>query len=113
MDLDDLFSGGEKSLLFCFMVMRIAVKSLEALNECLFTISRSSATWRCFCIVLHIAHRSILIRYELPKILIIHGSNLYIAIAARAEELLGQPMYTMLHQSKVDATPHPWEACPV
>ena len=63
--------------------------------------------------LVHIAHRSISIRYELPKILIIHGSNLYIAVAARAEELLGQPMHTMLHQSKVDATPHPWEACPV
>ena len=29
------------------------------------------------------------------------------------EELLGQPMHAMLFHSRADATPHPWDACPV
>jgi PAS domain-containing protein len=186
------YSGGEKSLLFWLMVMRVADQINTSFKRVLFFGHLSLCCYLgMLAYLLYVEHRSLSIHYELPKILVIYGSNLYIAITARTseqyrnhttsairvardlilqlneksrqleeskatveqlsrqnelilhsagegiygldlhgratfvnpavahmtgytiEELLGQPMHTMLHQSKVDATPHPWEACPV
>jgi PAS domain S-box-containing protein len=81
------FSGGEKSLFFWLMVMRVADQINTSFKRVLFFGHLS-----LFCYLgmlmylLHVEHRPLLVRHELPKILIIYGSNLYIAITARTSE---------------------------
>ena len=41
--------------------------------------------------LLYVEHRPLSIRYELPKILAIYGSNLYIAITARRVGAIPEP----------------------
>jgi PAS domain S-box-containing protein len=186
------FSGGEKSLLFWLMVMRVADQINTNFRRVIFFGHLSILSYIAMLLYLmYVDHRPISLLYELPKILAIYGSNLYIAMTARTseqyrnrtaaairvarelilqlneksrqleaskveveqlsrqnelilrsagegiygldlqghatfvnpavanmtryavEELLGQPIHTILFGSKADGTPYPWEACPV
>ena len=81
------FSGGEKSLLFWLMVMRVADQINTSFKRVLFFGHLS-----LFCYIgmlvylIYVEHRPLSILHELPKILVIYGSNLYIAITARTSE---------------------------
>jgi PAS domain S-box-containing protein len=185
-------SGGEKSLFFWLMVIRVADQINSSFKRALFFGHLSTASYVTMLLYLmYVDHHSISLSQELPKIVAIYVSNLYIAMTARTseqyrnrtaaavrvarelilqlnekskqleeskanveqlsrqnelilrsagegiygldlrghatfvnpavatmtgytiEELLGQPMHAMLFHSKADATPYPWEACPV
>ena len=81
------FSGGEKSLLFWLMVMRVADQYNTSFKRVLFFGHLSLFCYLGMLVyLLYVEHRPLLIRYELPKILAIYGSNLYIAITARPSE---------------------------
>jgi PAS domain S-box-containing protein len=80
-------SGGEKSLLFWLMVMRVADQINAGFRRALFFGHLSVVCYvAMLAYLLAVEHRSISLRYELPKILVIYGSNLYIAMAARTSE---------------------------
>jgi PAS domain S-box-containing protein len=81
------FSGGENSLLFWLMVMRVADQINTSFKRVLFWGHLSVLCYLGMLVyLLYVEHRPISPRYELPKILVIYGSNLYIAITARASE---------------------------
>jgi PAS domain S-box-containing protein len=81
------FSGGEKSLLFWLMVMRVADQINAGFKRALFFGHLSVFCYGAMLVYLiTVEHRPILLRYELPKMLVIYGSNLYIAITARTSE---------------------------
>jgi PAS domain S-box-containing protein len=186
------FSGGEKSLLFWIMVMRVADQVNTSFKRALFFGHLSTASYIAMLLYLiYVDHHPVSWLQELPKIVVIYISNLYIAMTARTseqhrtrtaaavrvardlilqlneksrqleeskanveqlsrqnelilrsagegiygldlrghatfvnpsvatmtgytiEELLGQPVHAILFHSKADATPYPWEACPV
>ncbi len=186
------FSGGEKSLLFWLMVMRVADQVNTSFKRAVFFGHLSTASYIAMLLYLmYIDHHSISLLHELPKVVVIYISNLYIAMTARTSEqyrnrtaaavrvardlilqlneksrqleesktnverlsrqnelilhsagegiygldlhgratfvnpavaamtgytigeLLGQPAHTLLDHSKADATPAPWEGCPV
>ena len=185
-------SGGEKSLLFWLMVIRVADQINTSFKRALFFGHLSTISYIAMLLYLmYVDHHHISLVQELPKVIVIYSSNLYIAMTARTseqyrnrtaaavrvarelilqlnersrqleeskanveqlsrqnelilrsagegiygldlqghatfvnpavatmtgytlEELLGQPMHAMLFHSKADATPHPWEACPI
>ncbi|HSF33124.1 MAG TPA: PAS domain S-box protein [Candidatus Tectomicrobia bacterium] len=186
------FTGGEKSLLFWLMVMRVADQINTSFKRAIFFGHLSTFSYIAMLLYLtYVDRHPILFPHELPKIVAIYMSNLYIAITARTseqhrnrtaaavrvardlilqlneksrqlaesklnveqlsrqnalilrsagegiygvdlrghatfvnpavaqmtgytvEELLGQPMHTMLYHRHADATPYPWETCPV
>jgi PAS domain S-box-containing protein len=186
------FSGGEKSLLFWLMVMRVADQINTSFKRAIFFGHLSTFSYiAMLSYLIYVDRHPISLLQELPKIVVIYVSNLYIAITARTseqhrtrtaaavrvardlilqlneksrqleeskanaeqlsrqnelilrsagegiygldvrghatfvnpavaqmtgytiEELLGQPMHAILYHSKADATPYPWEACPV
>ena len=81
------YSGGEKSLLFWLMVMRVADQYNTSFKRVLFFGHLSLFCYLGMLVYLqYVEHRPLSIRYELPKILAIYGSNLYIAITARPSE---------------------------
>ena len=81
------YSGGEKSLLFWLMVMRVADQINTSFKRVLFFGHLSLFCYLGMLVyLLYVEHRPLSIRYELPKILVIYGSNLYIAITARTSE---------------------------
>jgi PAS domain S-box-containing protein len=186
------YSGGEKSLLFWLMVMRVADQINTSFKRVIFFGHLSTFSYIAMLVYLmYVDRHSIALVHELPKIVLIYMSNLYIAITARTseqhrirtaaavrmarhlilqlnekssqleeskasverlsrqnelilrsagegiygldlrghatfvnpavthmtgytiEELLGRPMHAILYHSRADATPYPWEACPV
>jgi PAS domain S-box-containing protein len=186
------FSGGEKSLLFWLMVMRVADQVNTSFKRVLFFGHLSTVSYIVMLLYLmYIDHHPISLLHELPKVVVIYVSNLYIAMTARTSEqsrnrtaaavrvarelilqlneksrqleeskanverlsrqnelilhsagegiygldlyghatfvnpavahmtgytigeLLGQPTHALLYHSKADATPAPWEDCPV
>jgi PAS domain S-box-containing protein len=81
------YSGGEKSLLFWLMVMRVADQINTSFKRVLFFGHLSLCCYLgMLAYLLYVEHRSLSIRHELPKILVIYGSSLYIAITARTSE---------------------------
>ena len=185
-------SGGEKSLLFWLMVIRVADQINTSFKRALFFGHLSTVSYIAMLLYLmYVDDHPISLVQELPKIIVIYVSNLYIAMTARTseqyrnrtaaavrvarelilrlneksaqleeskanieqlsrqnelilrsagegiygldqqgyatfvnpavatmtgytiEELLGQPIHAMLFHSRADATPHPWDACPV
>jgi PAS domain S-box-containing protein len=81
------FSGGEKSLLFWLMVMRVADQINTSFKRVLFFGHLSLLCYVGMLVVLlYIEHRPIALLTELPKILAIYSSNLYIAMSARTSE---------------------------
>jgi PAS domain S-box-containing protein len=78
------YSGGEKSLLFWLMVIRVADQINTSFKRVLFFGHLSLFCYLGMLVyLLYVEHRPLSIRHELPKILVIYGSNLYIAITAR------------------------------
>jgi PAS domain S-box-containing protein len=81
------FSGGEKSLLFWLMVMRVADQIHTNFKRVLFFAHLSTLSYIGMLLYLiYVDHRSISLSHELAKILLIYGSNLYIAMTARTSE---------------------------
>jgi PAS domain S-box-containing protein len=81
------FSGGEKSLFFWLMVMRVADQINTNFKRVFFFAHLSIANYIGMLLYLmYVDHRTISLLHELPKILAIYSSNLYIAMAARASE---------------------------
>jgi PAS domain S-box-containing protein len=81
------YSGGEKSLFFWLMVMRVADQINTSFKRALFFGHLSIFCYlSMLAYLLYVEHRPLSIRYEFPKILAIYGSNLYIAITARTSE---------------------------
>lgn len=81
------YSGGEKSLLFWLMVMRVADQINTSFKRVLFFGHLSLVCYLGMLVyLLYVEHRPLSIRHELIKILVIYGSNLYIAITARTSE---------------------------
>src|SRR5215813_1855377 len=68
------FSGGEKSLLFWLMVMRVADQINTSFKRVLFFGHLSLFSYVGMLLYLmYVEHRPILLRSELPKILVIYG----------------------------------------
>ena len=81
------FSGGEKSLFFWLMVMRVADQINTNFKRVFFFAHLSIASYISMLLYLmYVDHRTITFSHELPKILAIYGSNLYIAMTARASD---------------------------
>ena len=81
------YSGGEKSLFFWLMVMRVADQYNTSFKRVLFFGHLSLFCYLGMLVyLLYVEHRPLSIPYELPKILAIYGSNLYIAVTARPSE---------------------------
>jgi PAS domain S-box-containing protein len=81
------YSGGEKSLLFWLMVMRVVDQINTSFKRVLFFAHLSTASYIGLLLYLtYIDERPISWLYEFPKILVIYGSNLYIALTACASE---------------------------
>jgi PAS domain S-box-containing protein len=81
------FSGGEKSLLFWLMVMRVADQIHTNFKRVLFFAHLSTLSYIGLLFYLvYIDHRSISLFHELSKLLLIYGSNLYITMTARTSE---------------------------
>jgi PAS domain S-box-containing protein len=81
------FSGGEKSLLFWLMVMRVADQINTNFKRVLFFAHLSILSYiGMLFYLMYIDDRAISWLQELPKILAIYGSNLYIAMTAKASE---------------------------
>jgi PAS domain S-box-containing protein len=81
------FSGGEKSLLFWLMVMRVVDQVNTNFKRVLFFGHLSTFSYIVMLLYLnYIDHHPILLLHELPKILVIYASNLYIAMTARTSE---------------------------
>ena len=81
------FSGGEKSLLFWLMVMRVADQINTSFKRVLFFGHLSLFSYLCMLgYLMYAEHRLISLPNELAKIFVIYGSNLYIAMAARTSE---------------------------
>lgn len=81
------YSGGEKSLLFWLMVMRVADQINTSFKRVLFFGHLSLVCYLGMLVyLLYVEHRPLSIPHELTKILVIYGSNLYIAITARTSE---------------------------
>jgi PAS domain S-box-containing protein len=80
-------SGGEKSLLFWLMVIRVADQVNTSFKRALFFGHLSTISYIALLLYLmYVDHRSISLLHELPKIIVIYGSNLYIAMTARTSE---------------------------
>jgi PAS domain S-box-containing protein len=81
------YSGGEKSLLFWLMVMRVADQINTSFRRVLFFGHLSFFCYLGLLVyLLYVEQRPLSLRHELPKILVIYGSALYIAITARTSE---------------------------
>jgi PAS domain S-box-containing protein len=81
------YSGGEKSLLFWLMAMRVADQINTSFKRVLFFGHLSLFCYLGMLVyLLYVEQRPLSIRHELPKILVLYGSNLYIAITARTSE---------------------------
>ncbi|MGH8066135.1 MAG: PAS domain S-box protein [Candidatus Entotheonellia bacterium] len=81
------FSGGEKSLLFWLMVMRVADQINTSFKRALFFGHLSTASYIAMLLYLmYVDHQPISLLQELPKIVVIYASNLYFAMAARTSE---------------------------
>jgi PAS domain S-box-containing protein len=81
------FSGGEKSLLFWLMVMRVADQINTNFKRAFFFAHLSIASYIGMLLYLmYVDHRTISFSHEFPKILAIYASNLYIAMTARASD---------------------------
>ncbi|HEX2275835.1 MAG TPA: hypothetical protein VHN13_01760, partial [Candidatus Tectomicrobia bacterium] len=77
------FSGGEKSLLFWLMVMRVADQINTNFKRVFFFAHLSIASYVGMLLYLiYVDHRTISFSHEFPKILAIYASNLYIAMTA-------------------------------
>jgi PAS domain S-box-containing protein len=81
------FSGGEKSLLFWLMVMRVADQVNTSFKRALFFGHLSTFSYIAMILYLmYVDHHSISLLHELPKIVVIYVSNLYIAVTAWTSE---------------------------
>jgi PAS domain S-box-containing protein len=81
------FSGGEKSLLFWLMVMRVADQINTSFKNVLFFGHLSLFSYLGMLVYLvYVEQRPLSLGDEWPKLLAIYGSNLYIAITARTSE---------------------------
>jgi PAS domain S-box-containing protein len=81
------FSGGEKSLLFWLMVMRVADQMNTSFKRALFFGHLSTASYVAMLLyLLYVDHHPISLEQALPKIVLIYVSNLYIALTARTSE---------------------------
>jgi PAS domain S-box-containing protein len=81
------FSGGEKSLFFWLMVIRVADQINTNFKRAFFFAHLSIASYVGMLLYLmYVDHRTISFSHEFPKILAIYASNLYIAMTARASD---------------------------
>ncbi len=80
-------SGGEKSLLFWLMVIRVADQINTSFKRALFFGHLSTISYIAMLLYLmYIDHHPISFVQELPKVIVIYVSNLYIAMTARTSE---------------------------
>ena len=91
------FSGGQNSLLFFILLIRVADQTNTSFKRVLFFSHVAVVVYGGFLLYLHyVDHENIRLAYEIPKLLGIYLACIYISFTARtAERLRNRTMAAM------------------